>query len=39
MSVRSVGSNGNLLIEILLTIVGIVLIGLPLAFVVILVCG
>jgi hypothetical protein len=39
MSVRSVGSNGNLLIEIVLTIVSIVLIGFPLAFVVILVCG
>ena len=39
MSVRSVRSNGSLLIEIALTIVSIVLIGLPLAFVVILVRG
>jgi hypothetical protein len=38
MSVRSVQPNGTLLFEIALTMLGIVGIGLPLAFVIILVC-
>jgi hypothetical protein len=39
MSVRSMGPNGALLSEIALTILGIISIGIPLALVLILVCG
>jgi hypothetical protein len=38
MSVRSVQPNGTLLFEIVLTISGIIGIGLPLALIIILVC-
>ena len=39
MSVRSVGPDGNLLIEIALTMIGALGLSLPLAIVIIWVCG
>jgi hypothetical protein len=39
MSVRSVRQGGNLLVEIALTFLGVLGIGLPLAIAIILVCG
>jgi len=38
VSVRSLGPNGNLLSEIVLTIFGIATISIPLALVIILIC-